>query len=197
VLYKCSHCVVSSTHPVSPSSLSSRHLILQTGKDMATDSVFAPVSAHERRYRSANPIAERVFYSGMAVLLCACVYVGFAPTYVRVGMFRASLPSRVLHIHGAVFTLWMLLFVAQSALISAHRVKWHRSVGTVGFSLPPVMIVLGVIAAIDALHRGVKIGPLDPAVSAAIPLIGIVGLHDRHLRVLARDANPTRTSALF
>ena len=37
------------------------------------------------------------------------------------------------------------------------------------------MIVLGVIAAIDALHRGVKIGPLDPAVSAAIPLIGIVG----------------------
>jgi len=37
------------------------------------------------------------------------------------------------------------------------------------------MIVLGVWAAIDALHRGVKIGPLDPAVSAAFPLIGIVG----------------------
>jgi len=36
------------------------------------------------------------------------------------------------------------------------------------------MIVLGVIAAIDALHRGVKIGPLDPRL-AAIPLIGIVG----------------------
>ena len=37
------------------------------------------------------------------------------------------------------------------------------------------MIVLGVIAAIDALHRGVKIGPLDPAISLAIPLIGIAG----------------------
>jgi hypothetical protein len=34
--------------------------------------------------------------------------------------------------------------------------------------------VLGVIAAVDALRRGVRIGPLDPAVSAAIPLIGIV-----------------------
>jgi chromate transport protein ChrA len=68
-----------------------------------------------------------------------------------------------------------LLFIVQAALISARRVKWHRSFGTVAFCLPPIMIVLGVIAAIDALHRGVKIGPLDPAVSAAIPLIGIVG----------------------
>jgi|SRR5579871_6794878 len=69
----------------------------------------------------------------------------------------------------------MLLFVIQAALISARSVKWHRSLGTVAFCLPRIMIVLGVVAAIDALHRGVKIGPLDPAVSAAIPLIGIVG----------------------
>jgi hypothetical protein len=54
------------------------------------------------------------------------------------------------------------------------RVKWHRSFGTVAFCLPPIMIVLGVIAAIDALHRGVMIGPLDPSVSAGFPLIGIV-----------------------
>ena len=37
------------------------------------------------------------------------------------------------------------------------------------------MIILGMIAAIDAFHRGVQIGPLDPATSLAIPLIGIVG----------------------
>ena len=37
------------------------------------------------------------------------------------------------------------------------------------------MIILGVIAAIDALGRKVMIGRLDPAVSSAIPLIGIVG----------------------
>jgi hypothetical protein len=69
----------------------------------------------------------------------------------------------------------MLLFVVQAALISARRVKWHRSFGTVAFCFPPIMIVLGVMAAIDALHREVKIGPLDPAVSAAIPLISIAG----------------------
>ena len=142
---------------------------------MATDAILAPTFGEHPTDRPANRTRERVFYSGMAILLCICVFIGFAPTYFQAGMMRAPLPSPILHIHGAVFTLWMLLFVVQVALISARRVKWHRSFGAFAFCLPPIMIVLGVIAAIDALHRGVKIGPLDPAVSAAIPLIGIVG----------------------
>jgi hypothetical protein len=110
----------------------------------------------------------------MALLLCVCVYIGFSPTYFRAGLVRAPLPSPILHVHGAVFTLWMLLFVVQATLISARRVHWHRSLGTIAFCLPPIMVVLGVITAIDALRRGVMIGPLDPSVSLAIPLIGIV-----------------------
>jgi hypothetical protein len=147
----------------------------QTEKTLATDAILAPASAQKPRYRAVNRTVERIFYSGMAILLCVCVFIGFSPTYFQAGMMRAPLPSPVLHIHGAVFTLWMLLFVVQAALISARRVKWHRSFGIVAFCLPPIMIVLGVWAAIDALHRGVRISPLDPAVSAAIPLIGIVG----------------------
>jgi len=141
---------------------------------MATDSSFVPTSTHQPMYRAVNRTVERGFYSGMAILLCVCVFIGFSPTYFQAGMIRAPLPSRILHIHGAVFTLWMLLFIVQVALISARRVKWHRSFGAFAFCLPPIMIVLGVLAAIDALHRGVRIGSLDPAVSAAIPLIGIV-----------------------
>ncbi len=135
------------------------------------------ISAHapgQPIYRSVPRAVERVFYCAMAILMCTCVFIGFSPTYFQAGMMHAPLPSPILHIHGAVFTLWMLLFVVQAALISARRVQWHRSLGTVAFCLPPIMIVLGVIAAIDALHRGVMIGPLDPSVSSAIPLIGIV-----------------------
>ena len=141
---------------------------------MATEAVVTPVSRGPL-YRPVNRTVDRVFYSSMAVLLCVCVYIGFSPTYFGAGLLRAPLPSPILHFHGAVFTLWMLLFLVQAALISAHRVKWHRSLGTVAFCLPPIMIVLGVIAAVDALHRGVRIGPLEPAVSFAIPTIGIVG----------------------
>ena len=140
---------------------------------MATEAIAVPSSGQRPTYRLVNRTAERIFYSGMAILLCICVYIGFSPTYFQAGMLRAPLPSPILHIHGAIFTLWMLLFTVQAALISARRVQWHRSFGTIAFCLPPIMIVLGVIAAIDALHRGVKIGPLDPAVSFAIPIIGI------------------------
>jgi hypothetical protein len=142
---------------------------------MATGAIFARASAQKPTYRPVNRTVERIFYSGMAILLCVCVFIGFSPTYFQAGMIRAPLPSPILHIHGAVFTLWMLLFVVQAALISARRVQWHRSFGIVAFCLPPVMIVLGVMAAIDALHRGVRIGTLDTAASAAIPLIGIAG----------------------
>lgn len=126
-------------------------------------------------YRKVNRNAERIFFSGMAILLCGVVFIGFSATYFRAGMLRAPLPSPILHVHGAVFTLWMLLFVVQAALISARRVAWHRSLGTIAFCLPPIMIILGVIAALDAFGRKVMIGPLDPAVSLAIPLIGITG----------------------
>ena len=142
---------------------------------MASEAISVPVAGRQFNKHHSNRTADRVFYSGMAVLLCICVYIGFSPTYFQAGMVRAPLPSPVLHIHGAIFTLWMLLFVVQSALISARRVRWHRSLGTIAFCLPPLMIILGVIAAIDALRRGVRIGPLDPAVSLAIPLIGILG----------------------
>ncbi len=142
---------------------------------MATDAMVVPGSGHRPMYRPVPRIADRVFYCAMAVLLCVCVFIGFGPTYYRAGIVRAPLPSPILHVHGAAFTLWMVLFVLQVAFISAKRVKWHRSVGTVAFCLPPIMVVLGVIAAIDALHRGVRIGPLEPAVSLAIPLIGIAG----------------------
>lgn len=141
---------------------------------MATNAIAAPRMRQQPVYRPVNRTLERIFYSGMAVLLCLCVFIGFSPTYFRAGMIHAPLPSPILHYHGAAFTLWMVLFLVQSALISARRVQWHRTLGTIAFCLPPIMIVLGVIAAIDALHRGVQIGPFDPATSLSLPLIGIV-----------------------
>lgn len=127
-------------------------------------------------FRPVNRTAERLFFGGMAVLLCVVVFIGFSPTYFRAGMMRAPLPNRLLHFHGALFTTWMIVYAVQSALISVRRVAWHRSLGTVAFCLTPVLIVVGTIAALDALRRGVQIGPLDPAVSLAIPLVGIAAL---------------------
>jgi hypothetical protein len=66
----------------------------------------------------------------MVLLLVAVVAIGFSPTYYGAGVFRAPLPSPIVHFHGAVFSLWMLLQILQTGL-SASKVKWHRTLGMV------------------------------------------------------------------
>src|SRR4051794_26051747 len=105
---------------------------------MATEALPTSSLPARHAYRPVNRTVERFFFGGMAILLCVIVYIGFSPTYFGAGMLRAPLPSPILHIHGAAFTLWMILFLVQSALISARRVKWHRSLGIVAFCLPPI-----------------------------------------------------------
>src|ERR1051326_1635972 len=94
------------------------------------------------------------FFSVMALLLAAAVFAGFARTYYLAGMFHAPLPSLIIHLHGAAFSIWIGLFVTQTALVSAQRVDLHRRLGVVAFMWACLMIVLGVLAALDALARG-------------------------------------------
>lgn len=89
----------------------------------------------------------------MAVLLTVTVVVGFAKTYFLAGVFRAKLPAPLIHIHGAVFTSWFLLLLAQSALASAHRVDLHRKLGICGLAVACLMLPLGILATAEFLGR--------------------------------------------
>ena len=138
---------------------------------MATDAMRQQAVIH--RTRPDNPAWDRVFFSTMIVALWAAVLYGFARTYFLAGMVSAPLPNRLIHIHGAAFTLWMVLLVVQSALISAKKVAWHRTLGLAGMGLAVAMLVLGVLAATDALRRGAAPEGLDPATFYVIPMTAI------------------------
>lgn len=77
---------------------------------------------------------DRAFYSGMAAAILAGVFVGFAPSYYLKGTFRPALPplSPLVHLHGAAFTCWVLLFVTQAVLVARGRVEVHRRLGVAG-----------------------------------------------------------------
>jgi hypothetical protein len=120
-----------------------------------------------------NPKADRIFFSTMVLLLWATVLFGFAKTYFLAGMVAAPLPNKLIHIHGAIMTLWMVLLFVQTALISAHRVKWHRSLGLFGFGVAVAMVILGPIAATDALRRGSAPLGLDAKTFYIVPLTAI------------------------
>jgi hypothetical protein len=116
---------------------------------------------------------DHVFFTSMALVMLVTVLVGFAHTYYLAGLFRAPLPSRIIHIHGAVFSCWILLLVAQTSLVSAGRVDIHRRLGVAGFFLGCLMIVLGLVAATDALARGAPTGR-DPQMFYIIGLTDIL-----------------------
>lgn len=113
---------------------------------------------------------DDVFFSGVALLILVTVFVGFAHTYYLAGLFRAPLPSLVVHLHGAAFSCWILLLVVQTSLVAARRVDIHRRLGVVGFTLACLMVVLGVWVNNRALTRGGG-GPPD-AGGAAIYFLG-------------------------
>ena len=96
---------------------------------------------------------ERRFYSRMALFLVALVFIGFAPSFYLRGIVpefprpNPTLPPSVL-LHGLLFTLWMLVSVAQTQLVAAGRRDIHMKLGSasmvLAISMIPVMYLIGV-----------------------------------------------------
>ena len=118
-----------------------------------TQVVSRPVSLPGRRY-------DHYFFTVTAVLMLLTVFFGFARTYFLAGIFHAPLPSPIIHIHGALFTTWMLLLLTQTSLVAAGRTDIHRRLGVAGFVLASLMFVAGLAAGTDTLLR--RANTLDP-----------------------------------
>jgi hypothetical protein len=97
----------------------------------------ATVVAHSATRASGLPGRrfDHLFFSAMAGLLLLTVFIGFAHSYYLAGIFHAPLPSLITHLHGALFSCWIILFVTQTLLVAAGRVDIHRILGIAGFLL--------------------------------------------------------------
>jgi hypothetical protein len=136
--------------------------------------VTAPRNANEGF--DASQRHERRFFSGMAVALTVTVFAGFAPTYYLNSFSgRPFALSPLLHLHGAVFTSWMFLLVAQTSLIAADVRRLHMRLGLFGAILAALMTVLGPIVAVERTATG-QIANLGapPLVFLAVPVLGMV-----------------------
>ncbi len=120
---------------------------------------------------------DRLFYSGIAIAAATLTFTGFGPSYY----FRffdggpratiSGLPfSPIYHVHAALFTSWVLLFVVQTTLIASRRVAVHRRLGVFGGILASVMVVVGVFTGVaTARHGGAPTG-IDPLAFMIVPL---------------------------
>jgi FtsH-binding integral membrane protein len=113
---------------------------------------------------------DHVFFSAMALLLLGSVFLGFAHSYYLAGMFRAPLPSAIIHVHGALFSSWILFLLAQTTLVAAERTDIHRRIGIAGFLLACLMVIVGVWAGTNALARNFAPPGVDAKTFYVIPI---------------------------
>jgi hypothetical protein len=117
-----------------------------------------------------------MFFSAIVVLMLGMVFLGFARTYYLAGIYHTHVRSVLIEVHGAVFTSWLLLLVAQTALVARGNVAVHRRLGVFGALLIVAMVGLGIAAATDSMALGFTPPgfPLGSLVFYAVPIITVL-----------------------
>ncbi len=111
----------------------------------------------------------------MMLFIVGTVFLGFARTYYLAGIYHAHVRSLLIHVHGAVFSSWIVLLVVQTTLVARRNISLHRSLGIFGAGLAVAMVGLGIAAATDSLSRGFAPPgfPFGPLVFYATPIFNI------------------------
>lgn len=118
---------------------------------------------------------ERLFYIGMAVTILITVFAGFSRSYFLKAQFGTPPLSLLLHVHGLVFTSWVLLFLVQTTLVAARRTDIHRRLGVLGGVLAALVVILGTTTAIIRVKAGSAPVPgVPPLAFLAIPLFDML-----------------------
>jgi hypothetical protein len=138
--------------------------------------VLEETGAAPRRTGVPPRVWTRRFYVAIALLLFAMVLVGFWPTYF--GTFLGERMARpwVMDLHGAVFTGWMVLLLAQVTLVATGRVRIHRVLGAVGIAYAALVLFLGLIVSFVAPAAHVRGGAWTMDTAAGFLLLPLVDM---------------------
>lgn len=123
---------------------------------------------------------DRHFYSGMAVLMALTVFTGFAPSYYlrlpggSAVTITGGTVTPLLHLHGVLFTGWVLFFLVQTTLVARRNIARHRRLGIAGVVLAAAMVVVGLRTAMASAARGAAPPGVDPLMFLAVPFFDMV-----------------------
>lgn len=119
---------------------------------------------------------EKKFYLLVGFLFLGLVVVGFSKNYYLRPFFPEMGPmySDLVRFHGAVMTAWVLLFAAQTWLVSAKRTKLHMKLGWAGVGLAVIVLVTGYLVAIGSAVRGNSVPGIPPLEFLLVPIMDLI-----------------------
>jgi hypothetical protein len=128
--------------------------------------------------RRDNRRGEHTFFSAMAAAIVFTALAGFARTYFLRPLLPAPTPSPsgltpLIHLHGVLFTGWVLLLFAQVRLVATKRIGLHRRIGAAGAAMAALMVVVGTLTALHGVVRGVAPFGMDPRRFLIVPLFAV------------------------
>lgn len=107
----------------------------------------------ERQATPARPRAG-VFYFVMGLVAVAIVAAGFGPALFQDSASRRGAATPLIRVHGAVFGLWLLLYLAQTFLVQRRQTRLHRRLGWASVPLGAAIMALGYATLIEQGRRG-------------------------------------------
>ena len=113
---------------------------------------------------------DHSFYFVMSLVVALVVVYGFSRT-INAGLIHP--PSRrplALYFHAVIFSVWVLFFILQSALIRTRNVKLHRQLGWLGLALGVSIPIIGIVTTIAMTRLRMQEGRVDAAQFMVVPL---------------------------
>ena len=106
--------------------------------------------------RTRSKKSVRHFYSLAAIVMLIIMLAGFHPYYLRgEGMEGRKISPQLVTlvlVHGTAMTAWLILFFAQSLLISARKVRLHMKLGWVASAVALVVSGTGFMVAVQSVR---------------------------------------------
>lgn len=119
------------------------------------------------------------FFTILGVILLVSAITGFWPQYFSVVAGGTAVPTAqfwLIHLHAALFTVWLLLYISQAMLIMTGRARIHLRMGPWLAAYGFAIAALGLYAAAPLAHRlGVRDNDFEAAAAFVFfPLIDMV-----------------------
>jgi len=126
---------------------------------------------HSRGLWSARD--DRTAYAVWLGVLWVGMIAGFGLDFSKY-LHESPAPPTILHVHAAVFAVWMLIVTSQVMLVMLNRVSWHMKMGWFALGWACVMTVVGIWAVMSWMALHIQNFLLPPQF-LAVNLVDILG----------------------